>query len=90
MMAAAAAASSASSGHFSQPVPGPPPSTQQIRLNIQIERQPEASLGLTIAGGYSSAPFRGNDLGIFISRLTETGLAYAAGLRLGDKILKVI
>lgn len=55
---------------------------------IHIERT-SAGLGLSIAGGKGSTPFRGDDEGIFISRVTEGGPADLAGLRVGDKVLKV-
>lgn len=55
---------------------------------IHIERT-SAGLGLSIAGGMGSTPFRGDDEGIFISRVTEGGPADVAGLRVGDKVLKV-
>lgn len=55
---------------------------------IHIERT-SAGLGLSIAGGRGSTPFKGNDEGIFISRVTEGGPADLAGLKVGDKVLKV-
>lgn len=55
---------------------------------IHIERT-SAGLGLSIAGGKGSTPFRGDDEGIFISRVTEGGPADLAGLKVGDKVLKV-
>lgn len=55
---------------------------------IHIERT-SAGLGLSIAGGKGSTPFKGNDEGIFISRVTEFGPADLAGLRVGDKVSKV-
>lgn len=55
---------------------------------IHIERT-SAGLGLSIAGGKGSTPFKGDDEGIFISRVTESGPADLAGLRVGDKVLKV-
>ena len=55
---------------------------------IHIERT-LAGLGLSIAGGKGSTPFKGDDEGIFISRVTEGGPADVAGLRVGDKVLKV-
>lgn len=60
----------------------------QERLEIHIERT-SAGLGLSIAGGRGSTPFKGDDEGIFISRVTEGGPADLAGLRVGDKVLKV-
>ncbi|XP_055300016.1 protein lap4-like isoform X9 [Sitodiplosis mosellana] len=55
---------------------------------IHIERT-SAGLGLSIAGGKGSTPYKGNDEGIFISRVTEGGPADLAGLKIGDKVLKV-
>lgn len=49
-------------------------------LEIRIERT-SAGLGLSIAGGRNSTPFKGNDEGIFVSRLTPDGPAELAGLR---------
>ena len=63
----------------------------ELRLEqyeIHIERT-SAGLGLSIAGGKGSTPFKGDDDGIFISRVTEGGPADLAGLKVGDKVLKV-
>lgn len=49
-------------------------------LEVRIERT-SAGLGLSIAGGRNSTPFKGNDEGIFVSRLTPDGPAELAGLR---------
>lgn len=57
-------------------------------MEIHIERT-SAGLGLSIAGGRGSTPFKGDDEGIFISRVTEGGPADLAGLRVGDKVIKV-
>lgn len=61
---------------------------KENRMEIHIERT-SAGLGLSIAGGRGSTPFKGDDEGIFISRVTEGGPADLAGLRVGDKVLKV-
>ncbi|XP_055602053.1 protein lap4-like isoform X7 [Uranotaenia lowii] len=61
---------------------------KEERLEIHIERT-SAGLGLSIAGGRGSTPFKGDDEGIFISRVTEGGPADLAGLRVADKLLKV-
>ncbi|KFB52228.1 AGAP000054-PA-like protein [Anopheles sinensis] len=61
---------------------------REERLEIHIERT-SAGLGLSIAGGRGSTPFKGDDEGIFISRVTEKGPADLAGLKVGDKVLKV-
>lgn len=55
---------------------------------IHIART-SAGLGLSIAGGKGSTPYKGNDEGIFISRVTENGPADLAGLKVGDKVIKV-
>lgn len=44
---------------------------------------------MSIAGGRGSTPFKGDDEGIFISRITEGGPADLAGLKVADKVLKV-
>ncbi|XP_033109060.1 protein scribble homolog [Anneissia japonica] len=46
-------------------------------------------LGISIAGGKGSTPYRGNDEGIFVSRVVPDGIAGKKGLRVGDKILAV-
>ncbi|XP_051162436.1 protein lap4 isoform X2 [Leptopilina boulardi] len=58
------------------------------QYEIHIERT-TGGLGLSIAGGIGSTPFKGDDEGIFISRVTEGGPADVAGLRVGDKVLSV-
>lgn len=49
-------------------------------FEIRIERT-AAGLGLSIAGGLGSTPFKGDDQGIFISRITDGGPADLADLR---------
>ncbi|XP_049827601.1 protein lap4 isoform X15 [Schistocerca gregaria] len=61
---------------------------REEQYEIHIERT-SAGLGLSIAGGRGSTPFKGNDEGIFISRVTEGGPADLADLRVGDKLIKV-
>lgn len=53
---------------------------KEEQLEVRIERT-SAGLGLSIAGGQNSTPFKGNDEGIFVSRLTPDGPAELAGLR---------
>lgn len=43
---------------------------QEEQYEIHIERT-TGGLGLSIAGGIGSTPFKGDDEGIFISRVTE-------------------
>ncbi|XP_076251173.1 scribble planar cell polarity protein isoform X11 [Rhynchophorus ferrugineus] len=61
---------------------------REEKYEIRIERS-NAGLGLSIAGGKGSTPFKGDDEGIFISRVTEGGPADLAGLKVGDKVTKV-
>lgn len=61
---------------------------REEKYEIHIERS-RSGLGLSIAGGLGSTPFKGDDDGIFISRVTEGGPADLAGLRVGDKVLTV-
>jgi protein scribble len=61
---------------------------REEKYEIHIERS-HTGLGLSIAGGRGSTPFKGDDEGIFISRVTENGPADLAGLRVGDKVLTV-
>lgn len=55
---------------------------------IHITRS-KTGLGLSIAGGKGSTPFKDDDEGIFISRITRNGPADLAGLHVGDKVLSV-
>ncbi|CAN8026998.1 unnamed protein product, partial [Ixodes persulcatus] len=57
-------------------------------IKIVVERN-SMGLGLSVAGGKNSTPFKGDDEGIFISKVTEGGPAERSGLRVGDKILSV-
>ncbi|XP_057652658.1 protein lap4-like isoform X11 [Diorhabda carinulata] len=61
---------------------------REEKYEIHIERS-QTGLGLSIAGGRGSTPFKGDDEGIFISRVTEGGPADLAGLKVGDKVLVV-
>ncbi|XP_063912792.1 protein lap4-like isoform X3 [Zophobas morio] len=61
---------------------------REEKHEIHIERS-HTGLGLSIAGGRGSTPFKGDDEGIFISRVTESGPADLAGLRVGDKVVSV-
>ena len=49
----------------------------------------QAGLGLSIAGGKGSDPYKGDDEGIFVSKITDGGAASQAGLMVGDKLLSV-
>ncbi|KAL7054690.1 hypothetical protein AAHC03_025833 [Spirometra sp. Aus1] len=83
----AAAAAAAASGKPSSAESAP--NTQQVTMHITLERAPGGGLGLSIAGGVGSVPFRGMDQGIFVSRLSPGGLAESCGLKVGDKLLEV-
>ncbi|XP_077288183.1 scribble planar cell polarity protein isoform X1 [Arctopsyche grandis] len=61
---------------------------EQLEYEIRIARA-AGGLGLSIAGGRGSTPYRGDDDGIFISRVTPAGPAHNAGLRVGDKVVSV-
>ncbi|XP_070604585.1 protein scribble homolog isoform X5 [Erythrolamprus reginae] len=62
-----------------------PPS---VKLALTIVRQ-TGGLGISIAGGKGSTPYKGDDEGVFISRVSEEGPAAQAGVRVGDKLLEV-
>ncbi|XP_036374473.1 protein scribble homolog [Megalops cyprinoides] len=57
-------------------------------LTLTILRQ-SGGLGISIAGGKGSTPYKGDDEGIFISRVSEEGPAARAGVKVGDKLLEV-
>ncbi|GFS87032.1 protein lap4 [Nephila pilipes] len=57
-------------------------------FNIYVQREP-SGLGLSIAGGKESTPYKGDDEGIFVSKITKGGPSDKGGLKVEDKILKV-
>uniref|UniRef100_A0A8C9VYZ0 Protein scribble homolog n=1 Tax=Scleropages formosus TaxID=113540 RepID=A0A8C9VYZ0_SCLFO len=63
-------------------------SLQPVKLTLTILRQ-TGGLGISIAGGRGSTPYKGDDEGIFISRVSEEGPAACAGVKVGDKLLEV-
>ncbi|KAL7879961.1 hypothetical protein SRHO_G00022150 [Serrasalmus rhombeus] len=63
-------------------------SLQPVKLVLTILRQ-TGGLGISIAGGKGSTPYKGDDEGIFISRVSEEGPAARAGVKVGDKLLEV-
>uniref|UniRef100_A0A131XJU5 Putative leucine rich domain-containing protein n=1 Tax=Hyalomma excavatum TaxID=257692 RepID=A0A131XJU5_9ACAR len=65
-----------------------PATVVEEHMRICVERN-ASGLGLSVAGGKNSTPFKGEDEGIFISKITEGGPAERAGLKVGDKILSV-
>ncbi|XP_076326321.1 uncharacterized protein LOC143233697 isoform X2 [Tachypleus tridentatus] len=66
----------------------PPVETMEEAHCVVLHRG-AGGLGLSIAGGKGSTPYRGEDEGIFISRITEGGPAHQLGIEIGDKILTV-
>ena len=62
--------------------------TQFVQMKVYVMKK-SAGLGLSIAGGKASSPYKGDDEGIFVCRITPNGPAEAAGLQVGDKILFV-
>lgn len=46
-------------------------------------------LGLTVAGGLGSQPYRDQEPGIFVARVVPGGAADAAGLKLDDEIVSI-
>ena len=67
---------------------GPIVNTEEVVHEISFSRA-DKGLGLSIAGGLGSTPFKGDDEGVFISRVTPGGPADEAGLRVQDKLLSV-
>uniref|UniRef100_A0A8C7MZH8 Protein scribble homolog n=1 Tax=Oncorhynchus kisutch TaxID=8019 RepID=A0A8C7MZH8_ONCKI len=63
-------------------------SLQSVKHTLTILRQ-TGGLGISIAGGQGSTPYKGADEGIFISRVSEEGPAAQAGVKVGDKLLEV-
>uniref|UniRef100_A0A8P4KIK5 Protein scribble homolog n=1 Tax=Dicentrarchus labrax TaxID=13489 RepID=A0A8P4KIK5_DICLA len=62
--------------------------SSQVKHTLNIQRQ-TGGLGISIAGGKGSTPYKGDDEGIFISRVSEEGPAARAGVKVGDKLLEV-
>jgi protein scribble len=60
-----------------------------IQLVIKINRQEGNGLGIRIAGGKGSNPYKEDDDGIFITRILPESPARNTGLKVGDKLLKV-
>ncbi|XP_031435025.1 protein scribble homolog [Clupea harengus] len=79
----------------SEPVPEKAPvlnksfiSQVPLRLQIKVNGQ-RGSLGISIAGGKGSLPYKEHDEGIFISRVSKGGPAERAGVHVGDRVLEV-
>ncbi|XP_078398056.1 uncharacterized protein LOC144680682 isoform X3 [Cetorhinus maximus] len=58
------------------------------KLNITVRSQ-MGSLGISIAGGKGSTPYKINNEGIFISKVSKGGPADLAGVQVGDMVLEV-
>uniref|UniRef100_A0A674MI72 Scribble planar cell polarity protein n=1 Tax=Takifugu rubripes TaxID=31033 RepID=A0A674MI72_TAKRU len=65
-----------------------PARIEEEEHTITIQRQ-TGGLGISIAGGKGSTPYKGDDEGIFISRVSAEGPAARAGVKVGDKLLEV-
>ena len=78
----------ASSPHAHAGAPSPNARTTEKVFDIHFERA-DKGLGLSIAGGLGSTPYKDDDEGIFISRVTAGGPAECAGLQKDDKVLSV-
>ncbi|XP_032397272.1 protein scribble homolog isoform X2 [Etheostoma spectabile] len=59
-----------------------------LRLQIKVSSQ-SGSLGISIAGGKGSLPYKDHDEGIFISRVNKEGASGKAGVHVGDRLLEV-
>merc|ERR1719367_647664 len=70
------------------PTSGPHVVVEEVTKEISFSRA-DKGLGLSIAGGLGSTPFKGDDEGVFISRVTAGGPADEAGLRVNDKVISV-
>lgn len=62
---------------------------QTLDILVRRSKNHKPGLGLSIAGGKDTPPYKGNDEGIFVSKVTRGGPAEAAGVKVGDKILAV-
>ncbi|CAL9687982.1 unnamed protein product [Knipowitschia caucasica] len=73
------------------PVPTPdrcPSLDTPLKLQIRVSGQ-RGGLGISIAGGKGSLPYKQQDEGIFISRVTRGGPSEKAGVHVGDRLLEV-
>ncbi|XP_057198189.1 uncharacterized protein LOC130559246 [Triplophysa rosa] len=62
--------------------------TSLVPLRIKVNGQ-RGGLGICIAGGKGSLPYKENDEGIFISRVSKEGPAEKAGVHVGDRVLEL-
>ncbi|XP_077438603.1 uncharacterized protein LOC144061745 [Vanacampus margaritifer] len=64
--------------------------TSQVPLGLQIKVSGQRDgLGISIAGGKGSLPYKDYDEGIFISRVTKGGPSEKAGVHVGDRLVQV-
>ncbi|XP_038152376.1 protein scribble homolog [Cyprinodon tularosa] len=74
----------------SSPVSLPAESASQVPLKLQIKVSGQSGrLGISIAGGKGSLPYKDHDEGIFISRVAQGGPSEKAGIHVGDRVLEV-
>ncbi|XP_028982700.2 leucine-rich repeat-containing protein 1 [Betta splendens] len=59
-----------------------------LKLQVKVSGQ-RGTLGISIAGGKGSLPYKDHDEGIFISRVTIGGASEKAGIHVGDRLLEV-
>ncbi|XP_041361778.1 protein scribble homolog [Gigantopelta aegis] len=74
---------------LSSPTQQIPVAVEEDELTLQLVREPGQGLGISIAGGKGSTPYKGDDESIFISRVTENGPATKAGILKGDRLISV-
>ncbi|XP_043213961.1 protein lap4-like isoform X2 [Amphibalanus amphitrite] len=70
------------------PPPEPTVVVEETQLELTVQRA-STGLGLSIAGGRGSTPFRGDDEDVFISKVLPGGPADRAGLKVADKLVSV-
>ncbi|KAJ8248091.1 hypothetical protein GJAV_G00238210 [Gymnothorax javanicus] len=64
--------------------------TSQLPLKLQVKIYGQrGGLGISIAGGRGSLPYKEHDEGVFISRVAKGGPAEKAGIHIGDRVLEV-
>lgn len=61
-----------------------------VSVHTTLIRDQQNGLGFSIAGGKGSPPYKPNSDAIFISRITDGGVAQKDGkLAIGDKVISV-
>ncbi|XP_051775116.1 protein scribble homolog isoform X1 [Erpetoichthys calabaricus] len=64
------------------------PGRAPLKLHIRVSTL-NGSLGVSIAGGKGSPPYKENKEGVFISRISRRGAADVVGIKVGDRVLEV-